>query len=103
MSSITINIAPDALDRLRARAQVSGKAPEELGRELLETALGTPEQPSDAVHAALLRSGRLQRMGDGLRRRIVAEATLEEVRNSLSKTSDPPLSEMLLAQRRTAE
>lgn len=100
MSAITIDISPEAYERLAVQARKTRKAPETLGRELLETALKVYSEPSSGtVRDVLQKAGLVRSLGESLRRKIISGVSLDEVRQTLTQASDPSLSEIVLAQR----
>jgi predicted DNA-binding protein len=100
MSTIVIDISPEAYKRLEEQARHAGKAPEALTRELLEKALRDPKGPAHRTARDVLESlDRIRPLGETLRRKIIPGVTLDEVRTSLSQAEGPSLSEIVLHHR----
>ncbi|MDO8670952.1 MAG: hypothetical protein Q7O66_05915 [Dehalococcoidia bacterium] len=80
MSTIVIDIPHEIYKRLQEEAREEAR--HRTTREVLQA------------------SGRLRPLSETLRRKIIPGVTLDEVRASLAKAGGPPLSEILLRQRR---
>jgi hypothetical protein len=100
MSTLVIDLPPETYKRLEERARQLGQAPEVLSRALLEAALQSSEaaQPTTA-RAVLEAAGRIRPLSAALRRKILPGTTLDEVRELLSQTAGPSLSDIIQAQR----
>ena len=100
MSTVTIDISPETYEQLAAQARKAGKAPEALGRELLENALRVDrEDSSETVREVLRKAGLVRPLGESLRRKIIPGVSLDEIRQTLTPANGPSLSEIVLAQR----
>ena len=100
MPTMTIEMPSETYRRLQEQARRAGKAPEVLGRELLEAALRAQEQPRPGtVREVLQATGRIRPLSDALRAKIIPGVTLEEVRAALSRAAGPSLSELVQEQR----
>lgn len=102
MNTITIDLSPEAYRRLEEQARKVGQAVEVLSRELLETALTSPEggRPQTA-RAVLQAAGRTRPLSDALRSKIIPGVTLDEVRAILSRAGGSSLSDLIEEQRGT--
>ena len=100
MSTIVIDIPPQTRQQLEEQARKAGKTVEALTRELIETALETRQEdrPSTA-RAALRAAARVRPLSDTLRRKIIPNVPLDEVRLALSRAAGPSLSDLILEQR----
>ncbi len=100
MSTIVIDLSPEAYKRLEEQAQKAGQAVEVLSRELLETALASHEvaRPQTA-REVLQAAGRTRPLSDTLRSKIIPGITLDEVRTILSHAAGPSLSDLIQEQR----
>ena len=98
---IMLCIPPLPYRRLQAWAERVGKTPESLTREIVEQALAhyTPPPSSQTTRQILEATGRVCDLSPTLRRMILPNVTLEEVRASLANAGGPPLSEIILQQR----
>lgn len=100
MSSITIDLPADIYRRLEIQARRIGQDPATLSRELLESALEAHEAAdSQTARRVLQAAGRVRSVGATLRKRIIPEVTLHEVRKILRDAAGPSLSEIIQAQR----
>jgi hypothetical protein len=98
--TIVIDVPPETYTRLAEQARDAGKAPEVLGRELLETALRGPTPPPHRTAREVLEAlDRTRPLSETLRRRIIPGVTLDEVRKALTQTTGLSLSEIVLEQR----
>ena len=96
MSTLTINLSPEAYERLEEQARQAGQAPETLSRELLETALrmretAKPRTTREVLHTA----GRTRSLSPTLRSRIIPGVTLDEVRQILAQAAGPTLGDVI--------
>ncbi len=100
MGTLIIDLPPQTRERLEEQARKTGKTIEALTRELIENALGSPQenQPKTA-REALQATGRLRPLSDTLRRKIIRDVTLDEVRISLTKAAGRSMSALILEQR----
>jgi DNA-binding phage protein len=97
---MVIDLPAEIYKQLEAQARQAGTTPERLTRELLETALHTPEKPQpQTVREVLQATGRVRPLSDALRRQIIPGVTLDEVRKTLSQSSGPSLSDIIDGQR----
>ncbi len=97
---MVIDIPPQTRERLEEQARRTGKTTEALACELIEAALetrqeGRPKTAREVLQAA----GRIRPLSDSLRRKIIPDVTLEEVRLALTQAIGPSLSTIILAQR----
>lgn len=100
MNTITIDLSPEIYKRLEAQAQKTGQAVEVLSRELLEAALKSSEVARPRTTREVLQAaGRARPLSDALRKKILPDVTLEEVRAILTRAASPSLSEIILEQR----
>lgn len=100
MSAIVIDLPPDTRRTLEEQASQSGKTPEELSRELIERGLHINENPpSPTARDVLARAQKISTLSEAMRRRIIPDIPLDDVRAALNKTSGPPLSEIIIDQR----
>ena len=100
MSTLTIDLPPEIYKRLEAEARKVGKAPEAFTLEFIETALKAREgTPPQTVRELLQALGRIRPLSPALRRKIIPDVTLDEVRRAVSRAADPSLSEIILTQR----
>jgi hypothetical protein len=100
VSTIVIALAPDTHRALEDQANRVGKSPEELSRELIERglqAIDTPPIPT--ARDVLTRAQRVSTLSESMRRRIIPDISLDDIRAALSKASGPPLSEIIIEQR----
>ena len=103
MERIVLDVPGDIYELLEERAATTGKKPETVTLDILESALKQP-QPARAkeppsAREILAASGRSRPLSDALRQRIIPGVTLEEVQASLARVGGPSLSEMILGQR----
>ena len=102
MHTIVIDLSPETYKRLKEKAQNAGQAVEVLSRELLETALASPEVGRRQTARTVLRAaGRTRLLSDALRSKIIPGVTLDEVRVILSRAAGPSLSDLSEEQRGT--
>lgn len=100
MSKIVVELPPETYKRLQEEARRTGKTPELLTREFLETSLRAREIGGQKTTREVLRAAdRVRPLSESLRRKIIPGVTLEEVRASLTNAAGPPLSEIVLIQR----
>jgi len=100
MSMIVIDIPPQTRERLEEQARKAGKTVEALTRELIETALETRQEAGPKTAREVLQAaGRIRPLSDALRRKIIPDVTLEEVRLALTQAAGPSLSALILEQR----
>ena len=102
MNTIVIDLPPEIYKRLEEKARKAGQAVEVLGRELLETALASPEvRHRQTARTVLQAAGRTRPLSDALRSKIIPGVTLDEVRAILSRAAGPSLSDLIEEQRGT--
>ena len=102
MHTIVIDLSPETYKRLEEKARKAGQAVEVLSRELLETALASPEVERRQTARTVLRAaGRTRLLSDALRSKIIPGVTLNEVRAILSRAAGPSLSDLIEEQRGT--
>ena len=102
MNTIVIDIPSKTYRRLEEQSRKVGKTPEMLTRELLETALQAYEEVQPQTTREVLQNlGRVHPLSENLRRKIIPDVTLAEVRTTLSQAAGPSLSEIILEQRGT--
>ena len=100
MSTIVIDVSPQTRERLEEQARQADKTVEALTRELVETALATYQTDRPSTARAVLRTAaRVRSLGETLRRKIIPDVSLEEVRQALSQAAGPALSDLILEQR----
>ena len=100
MSTIVIDVPPQTRKRLEEQARKVGKTVETLTCELIETALETcQEDRPGTARAALQAASRVRPLSDALRRKIIPNVPLNEVRLTLSQATGPSLSDLILQQR----
>ena len=102
MHTIVIDLPPETYKRLEEKARKAGQAVEVLSRELLETALASPEvERRQTARTVLQAAGRTRPLSDTLRSKIIPGVTLDEVRAILSRAAGPSLSDLSEEQRGT--
>ena len=100
MHTITIDLTPETYKQLAAYAHRVGQAPEVLGRELLETALQVRADARSRIAREVLQAmGCVRALSPTLRRKIMPDVTLDEVRTILAHTAGPSLSDIIQEQR----
>lgn len=100
MSAIVIDLSADTRRTLEEQASRSGKTPEELSRELIERGLHIQENPpAPTTRDVLARAQRISTLSDAMRRRIIPDVPLDDVRAALNNASGPSLSEIIIDQR----
>ncbi len=100
MSRIMIEIPPEANKRLQEQARREGKTIEALTREFIEAALQAHQQVrAKTARDALQAAGRVRPLSETLRRKIIRDVSLDEVRLALAQAAGPSLSDLILEQR----
>jgi plasmid stability protein len=100
MNTITIDLSPEAYQRLEEQAQKAGQAVEVLSRELLEAALKSSEVVRPRTTREILQAaGRARPLSETLRSKILPDVTLDEVRAILAHAAGPSLSDIIQEQR----
>jgi hypothetical protein len=97
---MVIDIPPQTREQLEEQARKTGKTMEALACELIETALETRQEARPKTAREVLQAaGRIRSLSDTLRRKIIPNVTLEEVRLALTQARGPSLSDIILEQR----
>jgi hypothetical protein len=100
MNTITINLSPEAYQRLEEQARQAGQAVEVFSRDLLEAALKAGEEIHRRTTREVLQAaGRARPLSETLRHKILPGVTLEEVRTILAHAAGPSLSAIIQEQR----
>jgi len=100
MSQIVIDLPGETYKRLEEQARRAGRSPEALTRELIETALLTSEEARPKTAREVLQAAdRVRPLNETLRRKIIPNVTLDEVRMALTQAAGPSISEIILEQR----
>ena len=100
MSQIVIDLPQETYKRLEEQARRAGRSPEALTRELIETALLTSEEARPKTAREVLQAAdRVGSLNETLRRKIIPNVTLDEVRMALTQAAGPSISEIILEQR----
>ena len=103
LNTTAVYIPQETYQRVAKEACKLGKTPDEWTREVIEAALQSRERNRPQTTAEVLRAaGRIRPLSEALRRKIIPGVTLDEVRNALSETPGPSLSEIVSEQRGTA-
>lgn len=98
MARLTITLTPEASERLARRAKRLHMRPEDVSREILETAL-RGEPPTRTVHEILAANGLLSEPSELGRDESDDDISLDEVRRILTVPGGPMLSDIVLEQR----
>ncbi|MFN0071069.1 MAG: hypothetical protein ACKVVP_06215 [Chloroflexota bacterium] len=98
MEQLTISISPESSERLARRAQRLRMRPEDVSREILETAL-REEPPTRTVREILAADGLLSEPGELGQDESDDEISLDEVRKILTVSDGPMLSDIVIEQR----
>ena len=102
MNTIVIDLPSETYKRLEEKARKAGQALEVWSRELLETALASPEVGRrQTARTVLQAAGHTRLLSDTLRSKIIPGVTLDEVRAILSRAAGPSLSDLIEEQRGT--
>ena len=100
MSTITIELPFLTYQTLEEQARRAGKPTEALTVELIERGLQTPNLDTVATTREVLsQAGRISPLSDALRRKIIPDVPLDQVRAALNQAGGPPLSELIDEQR----
>ncbi len=101
MSTLTVELSPELLERLQAEANQRQEPPERTAVTLLEERLAPPAEPeeSEKVRRVLREAGLLSELSPGLRARIKQTVRHEDVVTALDRAGGKPLSEIILEQR----
>lgn len=100
MNTLVVDVSEETYRLLEERARSAGKAPEVLGRELIERALWGSNLPApQSAREVLEMADRTRPLSDALRQRIIPGVTLDEVRAALVEAGGRSLSEIVLEQR----
>ena len=101
MTTLTIDLPSDILERLQAEAARTGKRVEELASELLTERMPVPvASERERAREVLRAAGLLTELGPELKQRAArSTASLEEVSAALSRAGGKPLSEIVIEQR----
>ncbi|MFN0070923.1 MAG: hypothetical protein ACKVVP_05470 [Chloroflexota bacterium] len=99
MVNVTVSLSSGAYERLARRAQQRGAPPEEITREILEAALSDERTDREIIRGILDAKGLLSKPSARTRVAGAPEISLEEVRDALTATDGPSLSDILLEQR----
>jgi plasmid stability protein len=102
MTTLTLDLPPDLLERLRSAAAQQQKPVDAVVRDWIEERLPPPKAAShrDTTRAALQTAGLLTEPGPHMKQRAArSKATLDEVRASLDRAGGKPLSEVVLEMR----
>ncbi len=113
MDTLIVQVPDKIREQLNKRAQSEGKDPQAVALEILERDLGTAEEkaktPSvsydteearrERVYQKLREEGLIRPLSDELRKQIKDPASIEEVREILSRTGGKPLSQIVIDQR----
>ena len=103
MSTLVLDLPPNLLERLTIEAKRRQQAVEEVASTLLSEDLSPPSEPEDErnrVEQVLREAGMLVYLADGLRSRIDAKVSHEDVVAALGHAGGKPLSEIVMEQRR---
>lgn len=103
MTTLTMELPPEAYRRLHEEAKRLGKPPQLVAQEWLVEWLTEPALPTgsdcEKVRQALRSAGLLTRLSPQLRRLADPTVRLEDVRAALARAGGSPLSEIILEQR----
>jgi hypothetical protein len=100
MNTLVVDVSEETYRLLEERARSAGKAPEVLGRELIERALRGSDLPVPrSARDVLEMADRTRPLSDTLRQRIIPGVTLDEVRTAVLEAGGRSLSEIVLEQR----
>lgn len=103
MSTLTVELSPELLERLQAEANQRQEPPERTAVTLLEERLTPPAKPEESerekVRRVLRETGLLSELSPGLRARIKQTVRHEDVVTALDRAGGKPLSEIILEQR----
>ncbi len=100
MNQIVIDLPQETYKRLEEQARSAGRSPEALSRELIETALQFSEEARPKTTREVLQAAdRVGTLNETLRRKIIPNVTLDEVRMALTQAAGPSISEIILEQR----
>lgn len=100
MSTITIELPLLTYQTLKEQARRAGKPTEVLTVELIERGLRTSDSGAVATTREVLsQAGRVSPLSDALRRKIIPDVPLDQVRAALTRAGGPSLSEVIDEQR----
>jgi len=102
MNMLEIDLPTETRQRLETQARLQGKTINELTRELIESGLRSCAESKPQTTKEILQSmGLLSTLSEELRKKIIPDVTLEEVRATLDAAGGPSLSEIIDEQRGT--
>ena len=103
MTTLTLELPPEAYRRLHEEAHRQGKSPQLVAQEWLIERLSplnpAPDSTREQVRRALRAAGLLVGLSPDLRRRADPTVQPEDVEASLARAGGKPLSEIVLEQR----
>ena len=103
MATLTLELPPEAYQRLHEEANRLGKPPQVVAQEWLIERLSVlipaPDNARETVRHALRTAGLLVERSPRLQRYVDRQVRLEEVEASLTHVGGKPLSEIILEQR----
>jgi hypothetical protein len=103
MTTLTVELPPEAYRRLHEEADRQGKSPQLVAQEWLIERLSplrsTPDSTREQGRLALRAAGLLVDLSPDLRQRADPTVHLEDVEASLARAGGKPLSEIVLEQR----
>ena len=103
MTVLTVQLSPEAYQRLREEAVRLGKSPQAVAAEWLVEKLNLPAAASagdrELARQTLRAAGLLAELGPHLRERADPTVRLEDVNEALGRAGGKPLSEVVLEQR----
>jgi len=100
MNTLVIVVTDDTLRNLEQQAQSVGKSSAQIAADLIEDVFGLEVNGNStgkvkSIRDRLYETGLFEPLGDDLRSLIIPDVTLAEVRDILSSSGGPSLSEIL--------
>ena len=104
MAELLIELPPEVYNKLRDKADLLGKSPQELAQDLVITQLNASQEEilpeRERGRQALIEAGLLTELGPELKKRANPKAlSLEEAQRILSTAGGKALSEIVIEQR----